>query len=225
MPQSFRPFNTKKKRTLLARGEEITTPQATRASNSRVLGIHVGRENTQFSTDQFMECQLQMREVMQKLVSTSLFNFQDFKLSTKEIIAVLNDTLNTTSGPLPILHPHATRFPSNTLERHSIDSCVIDGVRNLVISFSMVKLVGSPTFDSIHIKRELRTPHLWICYSTKALWITILSTKSLVCFRRWCLVRKFPSPPKLPLLIIQNHQSRWEVIHPEWYFLIELPNQ
>jgi hypothetical protein len=33
MPQSFHPLNTKKERTLLAKGEETTTPQATRASN------------------------------------------------------------------------------------------------------------------------------------------------------------------------------------------------
>jgi len=31
MPQSFRPFNTDEKCTLLARGEEIITPQAVRA--------------------------------------------------------------------------------------------------------------------------------------------------------------------------------------------------
>jgi hypothetical protein len=41
MPQSFRPFNMEEERTLLARGEETTTPQTTRASNSRVLRIHV----------------------------------------------------------------------------------------------------------------------------------------------------------------------------------------
>jgi hypothetical protein len=41
MPQSFRPFNTEEERTLLARGEETTTPQATRASNSRVPEVHV----------------------------------------------------------------------------------------------------------------------------------------------------------------------------------------
>ncbi len=41
MAQSFRPLNTEEKRTLLVRGEETTTPQATRASNSRVLGVHV----------------------------------------------------------------------------------------------------------------------------------------------------------------------------------------
>jgi hypothetical protein len=63
MPQSFRPFNTEEKRILLARGEETTTPQAAKASNSRVLGIYVHQENTQFSTDQLMGCQLQMREV------------------------------------------------------------------------------------------------------------------------------------------------------------------
>jgi hypothetical protein len=41
MPQSFRPLNRKNEYTLLARGEETTTPQAARASNSHVPGIHV----------------------------------------------------------------------------------------------------------------------------------------------------------------------------------------
>jgi len=69
------------------------------------------------------------------------------KLSTRDIITVLKDTLNTTSNPLSILDPHATGVPSNTLERHSIGSCVVNGVRNLVISYNMVKLMGFPTFD------------------------------------------------------------------------------
>jgi hypothetical protein len=90
-----------------------------------------------------------MHEVAQKLVNTPLFSFQDFKLSTKDIIAVLKDTLNTTSGPLPIPDPHAIEVPSNTLERHSVSSHVTNCIRNLVISFSMTKLVGFPTSDSI----------------------------------------------------------------------------
>jgi hypothetical protein len=130
-----------------------------------------------------MEHQLQMREVAQKLVSTSLFSFQDLKLSTRDIIVILKDTLNITSGPLPIPNPHATGVPSNTLERHSIGSHVANGVRNLVTSSSMAKIgVFLPLILHSHIKRELRTPHLWICYSTKALWIAILSTKSLIHF-------------------------------------------
>jgi hypothetical protein len=136
------------KRTLLARGEETTTPQAVRASNSRVPGVHVHQENTQFSIDQLMECQLQMHEVAQKLVSTPLFSFQDLKLSTRDIIAILEDTLNTTSGPLPIPKPQATEVPSNTLERHSIGSRVADDIRNLVISSNMAKLVSFPTSNS-----------------------------------------------------------------------------
>ncbi len=95
-----------------------------------------------------MECQLQMHEVVQKLVSTPLFSFQNLKLSTRDIIAILKDTLNTTLGPLLIPDPHATRLPSNTLERHLISSLVVDGVRDLVTSSSMAKLVGSPTSDS-----------------------------------------------------------------------------
>jgi hypothetical protein len=67
-----------------------------------------------------MECQLQMCEMAQKLVSTPLFSFQDLNVSTKDIIIVLEDTLNTTSSPLPIPDPHATEVPSNTLEKHSI---------------------------------------------------------------------------------------------------------
>jgi len=95
-----------------------------------------------------MECQLQMREVAQKFVNTLLFSLQNLKLSTRDIIAILKDTLNTTSGLLPILDPHVIEVPSNTLERHSIGSHVADGVCNLVISFSMVKLVGFSTSNS-----------------------------------------------------------------------------
>jgi hypothetical protein len=48
MPQSFRPLNTKEEHTLLVRGEEITTSQVVRASNSHVPGVHAHQENTQF---------------------------------------------------------------------------------------------------------------------------------------------------------------------------------
>jgi len=106
------------------------------------------RKTHNFSTDQLMECQLQMHEVAQKLVSTPLFSFQNLKLSTKNIIAILKNSLNTTSGPLPIPDPHATKVPSNTLERHSINSCVVDGVRNLITNSNMAKLVGFPISDS-----------------------------------------------------------------------------
>ncbi len=89
-----------------------------------------------------------MREVAQKLMSTPLFCFQDLKLSTRDIIAILKDILKITSGPLPIRDPHATGVPSNTLEKHSIGSRVANGIRNLVINFSMVKVMGFLTFDS-----------------------------------------------------------------------------
>jgi hypothetical protein len=46
MPQSFHPPNTEEERTLLARGEEITTPQVTRASNFHVPRVRVHKENT-----------------------------------------------------------------------------------------------------------------------------------------------------------------------------------
>jgi len=56
MPQSFHPFNTEEEYNLLVKGEETITPQDAKASNSCVPGIHVHQENTQFSTDQLMEC-------------------------------------------------------------------------------------------------------------------------------------------------------------------------
>jgi hypothetical protein len=65
-----------KEHILLVKGEETTISQATRASNSHVPGVHGHEENTQFSTYQLMECQLQMREVAQKLVSTPLLVFK-----------------------------------------------------------------------------------------------------------------------------------------------------
>jgi hypothetical protein len=65
-----------------------------------------------------------------------------------DIITILKDTLNITSGLLPIPDPNAIRVPSNTLERHSISSRVVDGVRDLVTNSSMAKLVGSLTSDS-----------------------------------------------------------------------------
>jgi hypothetical protein len=114
-----------------------------------------------------------MREVAQKLMNTLLFSFQDLKLSIRDIIVILKDILNTTSGPLLIPDPRATGVPSITLERHLIGSHVVDGVRDLVTSFSMVKLVGSPT-----------------------------SNFTLTHFRRWCLVRELPSPLELPLSTI-----------------------
>ncbi len=99
-----------------------------------------------------------MCEVAQKLMNTPLFCFQDLKLSTIDIITVLEDNMNTTSSPLPIPDPHATWAPSNTLEKHSIGSCVVNGVSNLVTSSSMAKLLGFPTYDlHSHIRRELKS--------------------------------------------------------------------
>jgi hypothetical protein len=95
-----------------------------------------------------MECQLQMCEVTKKLMSTPLFSFQVLKLGTKDIITTLKDTLNITSIPLSILYPHVTWVPSNTLERHSIGSRVVNSVCNLVINSSIAKLMGFPTSDS-----------------------------------------------------------------------------
>jgi hypothetical protein len=41
MPQFFRPLNTEEERTLLAKGEETTTPQATKALDFHVPRVHV----------------------------------------------------------------------------------------------------------------------------------------------------------------------------------------
>ncbi len=95
-----------------------------------------------------MECQLQVHEMAQKFVSTPLFSFQDLKLSAKDIITVVKDTLHTTSSLLPIPDPHATGVPTNTLEKHSINSRVVDDICDLVTSCSTAKLVGFPTSDS-----------------------------------------------------------------------------
>jgi hypothetical protein len=163
-----------------------------------------------------MERQLQMHEVAQKLVNTQLFCFQNLKLSTRDIIAILEDTLNITSGPLPIPDPHVIEVPSNTLERHSIGLRFVDGIRNLVTSSSMVKLVGFPTSDSTFTyQKGVKNIHLWICYLAKVLWTVILSTKSLTHFRRWCLIRELPSPLELPLSTILGEQSKWDDIHPK----------
>ncbi len=126
-----------------------------------------------------------MHEVVQKLVNTSLFSFQDLKLSTRDIIVVLKDTLNITSGLLPIPDPHAVGVPSNTLERHLISSHVVDGVCNLVISFSMAKLVGSPTFDStfIYPKGVKNTSFVDLLFNIRVVEFFVrLSTKSLTHF-------------------------------------------
>jgi hypothetical protein len=102
-----------------------------------------------------------MREVVQGHVSTTLFSFQDLKLNTRDIFVILKDTLNTTSSSLLIPDPHATEVPSNTLERHMIGSCVVDGIHNLIISSSDVLpspwLV--PTWDQLAQVVELGMTH------------------------------------------------------------------
>jgi hypothetical protein len=75
--------------------------------------------------------------MVEKLVITPLFSFQDLKLNTGDIIAILKDTLNTTLGSLLIPDSHATRVPSKTLKIQSIGSCVADGVCDLLISSNM----------------------------------------------------------------------------------------
>jgi len=173
-----------------------------------------------------MECQLQMHEMAQKLVNTPLFSFQDLKQSTRDIIAILKDTLNITSGPLPIPEPHATEVPSNTLERHSIGSRVANDIRNLVISSSMAKLVGFPTSNSTFTyQKGVQNTSLVDLLLSKGLVDSHSFHKVSHSFRKWCLVRELPSPLELPLSTILGQQSKWEDIHPKWYFLTQVPNQ
>jgi len=103
------------------------------------------------------------------------------------------------SSPLPILDPHATGVPSNILEKNSIGSCVANGVHNLVTNSSMVKLMGFPTSDSTFTyQKGVKSTSLVDLLLNKVLWIAIISTKSLIHFQRWCLVKELPSPPELP---------------------------
>jgi hypothetical protein len=127
-------------------------------------------------------------------------SFQDLKLSTKDIIATLKDTMNTTSSPLPIPNPHAKGVPSNTLQRHSIGSRVVDVVHNLVTNSSMAKLVGSPTSNST-FKYQKGTNNTSL--------VDLLFSKGIVhshsfhkvshSFSKVVLVKELPSPSELPL--------------------------
>jgi hypothetical protein len=65
-----------------------------------------------------------MCEMAQKLVNILLFSFQDLKQSTKDIIAILKDNLNTTSNPLSIPNPHVIRVPCDALPSSLMDSNV-----------------------------------------------------------------------------------------------------
>jgi hypothetical protein len=162
-----------------------------------------------------MECQLQMREVVQNLVNTPLFNFQDLKLSTKDIIIVLKDTLNITSGPLPIPDPHATKVPFNTLKTHSISSHVVDDVCNMVTSSNMAKLMGSPTFDSTFTYQEgAKNTSLVDLSLSKG----IVDNHSLHKVSH-SFLKVVPNEKtsittlELPLSTILSQQSKWQDIH------------
>jgi hypothetical protein len=137
------------------------------------------------------------------------------------MIAVLKDTLNTTSGSLTIPNPHATRVPSNTLERHSISSLVIDGVRNLITNSNMAKLVGSPISNSTFTyQKGTKNTSLVDLLLSKGVMDSHSLHKVSHSFPK--VVKELPS--ELPLLTILSQQSKWEDIHPKWYFLIQVPN-
>jgi len=166
-----------------------------------------------------------MHEVAQKLVSTPLFNFQNLKLSTRDIIAVLKDTLNTTLGPLPIPDPHAIEVPSNTLERHSISSRVIDGVRNLVTSFSMVKLMGFPTSNSTFTyQKGVQNTSLVDLLLNKGVVDSHSLHKFSHSFPKVVPNERTSIATRVALSTILGQQFKWEDIHPEWYFLTQVPN-
>jgi hypothetical protein len=137
------------------------------------------------------------------------------------MIAVLKDTLNTTSGSLTIPNPHATGVPSNTLERHSISSLVIDGVRNLITNSNMAKLVGSPISDSTFTyQKGTKNTSLVDLLLSKGVMDSHSLHKVSHSFPK--VVKELPS--ELPLLTILSQQSKWEDIHPKWYFLIQVLN-
>jgi hypothetical protein len=155
-------------------------------------------------------------------MNAMLFSFQDLKLSTKDIIAVLKDTNQVLYWSLihMLQGSHSTPWRDIRLV-HVLEIAFV--IWSLVLAWLNQWALILLTLHS-HRKKELRILHLWICYSSKALWIAIFSTKSFIHFQRLCLVRELPSTPKLPLLTILNQQSRWEDIHPNWYFLIHVPN-
>jgi hypothetical protein len=166
-----------------------------------------------------------MHEMAQKLVSTPLFSFQDLKLSTRDIITILKDTLNTTSGPLPIPDPHAIEVPSNTFEKHSISSHVVDGVHNLVTITNMAKLVGFPTSDSTFTyQKGVQNTSLVDLLLSKGVVDSHSLHKVSHSFPKVVPSERIPLPPELPLSTILGQQSKWEDIHPEWYFLTHVPN-
>jgi hypothetical protein len=99
-----------------------------------------------------------MCEMVQKLVNTSLFSFQDLKLSSRDIVVVLKDTFNTTLGPLPIHDSHVIRVPSNTLEKHSIGSHVANGVYNLIATLLLEKWEDDTHIPKMGTWESTRTP-------------------------------------------------------------------
>jgi hypothetical protein len=148
------------------------------------------------------------------------------KLSTRDIIVVLKDTLNITSSPLPILNPHATGVPSNTLEIHLIGSRVIDGVHDLVTSSNMAKLVGSPTSDSTFTyQKGVKNTSLVDLLLSKGIVDSHSLHKISHSFLKVVLSDRTSITTRVA--IVDNIESTIQVGRhsPEWYFLIQVPNQ
>jgi hypothetical protein len=90
----------------------------------------------------------------------------------------------------------------------------------------MAKLMGSLTSEfTFTYQKGAKNISLVDLLLSKGVRDNHFLQKSLTHFRRWCLVKKLPSPLELPLSTILSQQSGWEDIHLKWYFLIQVPNQ
>jgi hypothetical protein len=146
MPQSFRPLTAAQEHNLLARGEESTStlPQGVdKAENLRVPRVCLHQEDARQSPDDRVHCHLTSSDLKDKLLSTPLFSCQDLQFSTSDVIKVLGDTLNSTSGSLSIPAAHVTEDPPQNLKGHSPKLHVVDSMHNLVTSSSIDKCISS----------------------------------------------------------------------------------
>jgi uncharacterized radical SAM superfamily protein len=149
-------------------------------------------------------------------MNTLLFSFTDLKQSTKNTIAILRDTLNTTSCPLRILDPHVIQVSSNALKRHLIGSRVVDGVHNLVINSNMAKLVGFPTNSTFTYHKGTKNTSLMDLLFSKGI-VDIHSLHKIShSFSKVVPIEITSIATKVAIVNILSQQSRWEDIHLEW---------
>jgi hypothetical protein len=147
------------------------------------------------------------------------------KLSTKDIITILKNTLNIASGPLLILDPHATKVPSNTLEKRLIGSRVIDGIRDLVTCSSMSKIVSPLTSDSTFTyQKGTKNTSLVDLLLNKSVVDNYSLHKVSHSFSKVVPNEKTSIAIKIAIVNEIESTIQVEVIHPEWYFLIKVSN-